>query len=75
MKKSDLKTGMYVIMRDSSENIILEWDKSIVNIKDGGYIQIDWLNDDLTCSENTQLDIMKVYEDYTLSNLLWKRKI
>ena len=79
MKKEDLKSGNVVELRDGSKYIQ-------TCIEEYGFIILDYIsatspvslplnkfNDDLKGS-HSGLDIMKVYEDYTLKKVLWERK-
>ena len=74
MEKKDLSGGNYVILRDGSKCIVQETNKILVDVEDGTYINLDSLNENLTCKSNNSLDIIKVYSDYTLRDLLYKRK-
>ena len=74
MEKKDLSGGNYVILRDGSKCIVQETNKILVDVEDGSYINLDILNENLTCESNDSLDIIEVYLDYTLSYLLYKRK-
>ena len=75
MKKHDLKSGMFVILRCGDKCVVQEEHKIFVDIKDGTYLRFDIINDDLNHIDNlSNLDIMKVYKDYTCQKLLWQRK-
>lgn len=75
MEKKNLSGGNYVILRDGSKCIVQETNKILVDVEDGTYVNLDSLNEDLTCKSNNSLDIIKVYSDYTLKDLLYKRRI
>ena len=95
MKKSDLKFGMVVELKNGSlclvaqvkntedilvENYLKEFNDDTIyfmNIKTSG------LETDLSCFDadlnhregsNWDFSIVRIYEDYTLKNLLWERK-
>lgn len=79
MKKEDLKCGNVVELRDGKryiqtciegyEFIRLDYIKS----NSTSFLSSTTFDDDLKGSYSG-LDIVKVYEDYTLKKLLWKRK-
>ena len=79
MKKEDLKNGNIIELRDGRRAIK-------TNIKGFEYIRLDYINskstsffplnefDDDLKGSHSGLDIMKIYEDYTLKKVLWERK-
>ena len=77
MKKSDLKNGNVVELRGGDFYVLANvYNKSIlITLKGKYHFNLNNYSIDLThiCGfEN--LDIMKVYKDYTLTELLWERK-
>lgn len=67
MKKSDLKTGMRVRMRDGSIhlvvlNVLIDGRNDILFTNDrGGWMPGESYNDDLICKSYDEFDIMEVY--------------
>jgi hypothetical protein len=70
MKKSELKQGALVQMRNGNVYILIG--KKFVNLKDGGYMPLERYNEDLlTCNSiiepiydvvsNSKYDVMKVF--------------
>ena len=79
MKKSDLKCGNVVELRDGDKYLVAYGytDKVLVNLNDGTWISTpikSCYKEDLTNVDYFDIDIMKVYKDYTLTELLWERK-
>ena len=77
MKKSDLEYGNVVEARNGYKYFVYHSgdEKALVNLITGWNIVLDIYNENLTNSDNfIQYDIMKVYKDYTLKELLWERK-
>lgn len=72
--KSDLKSGMFVILRCGDKCVVQEEHKIFVDIKDGSYLSFYNIKNDLSNINSNVLDIIKVYEDYTCQKLLWQRK-
>ena len=74
MKKSDLERGNVVELRNGYK--LLLWDNQLaINLKGSGCISFNHWHKDLTDIDNAlEFDIMKVYKDYTLTELLWERK-
>lgn len=77
MKKSDLKNGNVVELRNGNFCVLANvYNKSIlITLKGKYHFNLNNYSIDLThiCGfEN--LDIMKVYKDYTCKELLWERK-
>lgn len=76
MKKEDLKHGNIVELRDGTICICTNHHISnLITLQ--GIVESDtyFYNEDLTNNVNGMCrDIVKVYEDYTLQNLLWERK-
>ena len=69
MRKSDLKTGMKVTLRNDSELIVLlgfesesEYCKGnvLVGFKEGTWSKVDCYNNNLTSSSYKEYDIMKI---------------
>ena len=77
MKKSDLKHGNAVKLRNG-DTMLFCWhfpDEILVNLEGRKFITFDSYRKDLTDVDNAlELDIMKVYKDYTCKELLWERK-
>ena len=77
MKKSDLKHGNAVKLRNG-DTMLFCWhfpDEILVNLEGRKFITFDSYRKDLTDVDNAlEFDIMKVYKDYTLTELLWERK-
>ena len=77
MKKSDLKHGNVVETRNGNKWLFC-WDlkeDKLIDLKGRGYETLDCHYEDLTYFNGfIQLDIMKVYKDYTCQELLWERK-
>ena len=77
MKKNDLKHGNAVKLRNG-DTMLFCWhfpDEILVNLEGRKFITFDSYRKDLTDVDNAlEFDIMKVYKDYTLKELLWERK-
>ena len=75
MKKSDLEYGNVVELRNGDKylyNFVTGY--KLLNLTTcGGYLELYHFNEDLTNCCNL-FDVMKVYKDYTLTELLWERK-
>lgn len=70
MKKSELKSAMYVKLRDGS---IREYYKGyFLGIEYKEHLYIDFYNDDLIHCKKSSLDIMEVFDKY--SNVIYERK-
>ena len=77
MKKSDLKYGNVVEVRNGQKYVVYHsgHEKALVSLLNGWGTDIDFYNENLTYSYGiTEFDIMKVYKDYTCKELLWERK-
>ena len=84
MKKSDLRPGMVVELRMGEKFLMLNFDLAYpnslkkrvryINLNGKSYISDSNVEDDLTSDRVKECDIMKVYSDYTLKELLWERK-
>ena len=73
MKKSDLKYGNVVELRNSYKYFTNG--NKLLNLKANLSINLDYYNENLLhISNGGLLDVMKVYKDYTLTELLWERK-
>ena len=78
MKKADLKVGNVVELRDGNKFIViikfddLEFD--LASVKGNLLGKLSGFNENLEDFGNHNFDIVKVYEDYTLKKVLWKRK-
>lgn len=74
MEKKELQTGMYVKLRDGSICIVQYQNDLLVDVKNGEYATLRNYNDDLTAIGNRcNLDVVVVYEDYKMKNVLWER--
>ena len=79
MKKEDLNCGNVVELRDGKRYIqtCIEGYEFIrldyINSKSTSFFSLNEFDDDLKGS-HSGLDIMKIYEDYTLKKVLWERK-
>ena len=77
MKKSDLKYGNVVELRNGDFYVLVNvYNKSILIALTGKYhFNFDTYHEDLTVIDCVvDLDVMKVYKDYTCKELLWERK-
>lgn len=77
MKKSDLRYGNVVETRNGIKYLFhsINCDK-LLELKSLGYVNLDDYNENLKFSNVylNEFDIMKIYKDYTLTELLWERK-
>lgn len=77
MKKSDLQYGNVVELRNG-DKLLFCWhfvDKVLVYLDGHKFATLDTYLEDLTAIDGFRdLDIMKIYKDYTCTELLWKRK-
>ena len=75
MKKEDLKCGNVVELRNGNLGVVTTFYTTIVDLQSGACLSglYDY-TDDLFVPEDHELDVMKVYKDYTLNEILWKRK-
>ena len=79
MKKSDLKYGNVIETRNGDKYLVAYGytDKVLVNLNDGIWVSTpitSCYKEDLTNVDYFDIDIMKVYKNYTLTELLWERK-
>ena len=77
MKKSDLNIGNVVELRNGDKLLFFFCfpDDILVNLKGRQCRTLDSYHDNLTATDDfIELDIMKVYKDYTCKELLWERK-
>ena len=80
MKKSDLKYGNVVELRNGDNLLLCRWwtmnGGELIDLSGNGYtISCIYYCEDLTNVNGFEnLDIMKVYKDYTCKELLWERK-
>ena len=75
MKKSDLNIGNVVELRNGFKFLFLGKDKELIELTGIGCTAIDYYHENLTrITQDENYDIMKVYKDYTLTELLWERK-
>ena len=74
MKKSDLKHGNVVELRNGNKYLFFD-NQSLINLKGSGCRALNNWCEDLTSADGyTEFDIIKVYKDYTCKELLWERK-
>ena len=76
MKKCDLKYGNVVETREGIK-YLYHWKNSdkFLNLDYDGFLWIRNFDENLKCFDDlNELDIMKVYKDYTCKELLWERK-
>ena len=76
MKKSDLKYGNVVETREGIKYLYhCKNSDKFLNLDYDGFLWIRNFDENLNIIDcDNGLDIMKVYEDYTLTELLWERK-
>ena len=76
MKKSDLKYGNVVETREGIKYLYhCKNSDKFLNLDDDGFLWICDFDENLNIIDcDNELDIMKVYEDYTCKELLWERK-
>ena len=82
MKKSDLKYGNIVEVRDGTRFLyqkskVIEPSMDFISLSDGRHwLSLYYLTDDLKARHRIcdACDIMKVYKDYTCIELLWERE-
>ena len=76
MKKEDLKYGNVVELRNSYKLFYHQFrGGGLLHLNGEGYIELHNFKEDLTDIDCvSRLDIVKVYEDYTCTKLLWERK-
>ena len=82
MKKSDLEYGNVVEVRDGTRFLyqkskVIEPSMDFISLIDGRHwLSLYYLTDDLKARHRIcdACDIMKVYKDYTCTELLWERK-
>lgn len=86
MKKQDLKAGMVVEIREGEKYLITKGhDHLVLTCLPSGsvYDVLEHYNDDLKMSSaiacllgvQKESDIVKVYSDHTMTNILWERKV
>ena len=76
MKKSDLEYGNVVETREGIKYLYhCKNSDKFLNLDDDGFLWIFDFDENLNIIDcDNELDIMKVYKDYTLTELLWERK-
>ena len=76
MKKSDLKYGNVVETREGIKYLYhCKNNDKFLNLDDDGFLWICDFDENLNIIDcDNELDIMKVYKDYTCKELLWERK-
>ena len=73
MKKSDLEYGNVVELRNGDKYLLHSDD--FISLTGNGYLPFGNYRQDFTDIDgDVEFDIMKVYKDYTLTELLWERK-
>lgn len=78
MIKEELKYGNVVETRNGERYIYFGYFKDdLLNIKGSGQVSLSYYKEDLYRKNDSRIDrdsdIMKVYKDYTLQELLWER--
>ena len=75
MKKSDLEYGNVVETREGIKYLYhCKNSDKFLNLDYDGFLWIRNFDENLKCIDENELDIMKVYKDYTCKELLWERK-
>lgn len=79
MQKKDLEFGNVVETRDGDRYIYIEYFKNdLIDLNGKNQVSLDYYKENLIRKNGSEidrfLDIMKVYKDYTLQELLWERK-
>ena len=76
MKKSDLRYGNVVETREGIKYLYhCKNSDKFLNLDYDGFLWIRHFDENLKCfNDLSELDIMKVYNDYTCKELLWERK-
>ena len=76
MKKSDLKYGNVVETREGIKYLYhCKNSDKFLNLDYDAFLWIRNFDENLKCFDDlNELDIMKAYKDYTLTELLWERK-
>lgn len=75
MKKEELKRGMIIETRCGSKLLVVndsDNDKSFFDLTINCYHHLT-LDENLLNKHNNECDIVKVYKDYTCSELIWER--
>ena len=73
MKKSDLKPGMVVEYASGEKRLVVTINNELYLISRASFADVKSFNDDLTCSNNPDINIVKIYlpkEAASLSTLL-----
>ena len=73
MKKSDLKPGMVVEYVNGEKRLVVTINAELYLISRAAFADVKSFNDDLTCSNNPEINIVKIYlprEAASLSTLL-----
>lgn len=75
MKKEDLKYGNVIELKNGIKLLYHQHCKdNLLNLNGKGYGELDKFNEDLIHCMFQGYDIKRVYEDFTLSKVLWERK-
>ena len=76
MKKSDLRYGNVVETREGIKYLYhCKNSDKFLNLDYDGFLWIRNFDENLKCFDDlNELDIMKVYKDYTCKELIWERK-
>ena len=72
MNKKYLETGMYVVLRDGSVCVTTVLSKTLTNIHNGCYVNLDSYDDNLKHLTFNALDVVKVYDNYEMKKTIWK---
>lgn len=73
MKKEDLKLGNIIETKEEKMYLYNSTDADFINLDGVEVLHSKHYDNDLKHTENPGSTIVKIYEDYTLTNLLWKR--
>lgn len=73
MKKEDLKLGNIIETKDGNLYLFNSTDVDFIDLDGVGMLYLKQYDDDLKHTENPGSTIVKIYEDYSLKKVLWKR--
>ena len=83
MKKSDLKPGMAVEYANGNKRLVTAINNELFLMGEHAYCGLENFNDDLTCSDNPDITIVKVFRPKEASSFgtlleckrcIWKRQ-
>lgn len=69
MKKSDLRPGMVVEYANGEKRLVTAINNELFLMGEHAYCRLENFNDDLTCSDNPDITIVKVFQLKEASNL------